>query len=265
VSESDRVVKILATSGHPPALDLSLTQAATRETESMAARDAAKGEATAGSDPSETPSAVVSHPLDELAPAARSMVEAATRVLMREGANGVTFRAVADEAGVYADSIRYYFGGKKGLLEAVSLNASHDLSVVLMDSLSGARGGDERLRALADVMSRLAEDTSGYRVWWSLVPQILADPEWTAREAADYEWARRLYAQSFPRQPAEFEEFPDPQRARNLTALMVAVVDGLAFQKAIDPDSVDLEAIIALWTELLQPVLESTLERSADR
>lgn len=208
---------------------------------------------------------IAGHPLEKLAPKARSMVEAATRVLMRDGPDGVTLRAVADEAGVYADSVRYYFGGKQGLLKAVSLNISHDLTVALMRSLDAAESDEERLQALSDVIRSLAEDSDSYRVWWALVPQILADEQWMRREADDYEWCRRLYAHFVPRRPAEFGALPDPQRARNLTALIVAVVDGLAFQKAIDPENVDLEGIVALWCELLRPILKETLEPDAGK
>jgi AcrR family transcriptional regulator len=206
---------------------------------------------------------IADHPLEQLAPAARSMVEAATRVLMRDGADGVTLRAVAEEAGVYADSIRYYFGGKQGLLKAVSLNISHDLTLALMSSLNAAEDESQRLSALSGVIRSLAEDSDSYRVWWALVPQILADEQWTRREADDYEWCRRLYAHFIPLRPAELGTPSDPQRARNLTALIVAVVDGLAFQKAIDPTNVDLDGIVSLWCELLTPALREALEPGA--
>lgn len=202
---------------------------------------------------------VSDHPLNKLAPVARSIVEAATRVIMRDGLKGLTLKSVAAEAGVYTDSIRYYFGSKNGLIEAVSLNVSHDLSIVLMESLVGIDDDSERTRAMANVGRRLAEDQASYRVYWELLPGIFADPEWTAREAEDYEWCRRLYAHYFPRRPAEFGELPDPERARTLTSIMVAVVDGLALQKAMDPNSVDLEVAFELFAEIVRPALEATL------
>ncbi len=194
------------------------------------------------------------HPLSKLPPVAREIVAAATRVILRDGLKGLTLKSVAAESNVYADSIRYYFGGKSGLVEAVSLNLSHDLSLTLMESVR-AIDEDERMQAIAGINQRIAEDADSYRVYWELVPGILASPEWRAREAQDYEWYRRLYAHFFPRRPAEFKDLPNPERARNMTSLMVAVGDGLAFQKMLDPDHVDLEAIFALWCEVVRPVL----------
>jgi AcrR family transcriptional regulator len=178
---------------------------------------------------------------------------------MCEGYRGLTLRAVAAEADVYADSIRYYFGGKRGLVEAVSLNISHDLSVLLMESVKSIKDEHERVQAMADVGRRIAEDTRSYRAYWELLPEILSDSEWTKREAEDYEWCRKLYAHYTPRSAVDFDDLPDPERAHRLTSLMVAVVDGLALQKAMDPDRVDLPAVFALWAELLSPAVDETL------
>jgi AcrR family transcriptional regulator len=198
------------------------------------------------------------HPLSKLPAVARGIVEAATRVLRRDGFQGLTLRAVAAEANAYGDAIRYYFGGKRGLLEAVSLNVSHDLSVALMESVRSATDERERVQELADVGRRIAEDTTSYRLYWELLPHILAEPDWMAREAEDYEWVRRLYAHVTPPRPAAFADLTDPNRAHRLTSLMVAVVDGLALQKALDPEHVDLPAIFALWAELLAPAVDAT-------
>jgi len=195
------------------------------------------------------------HPLAALPSVAREIVAAATRLILRDGYKGLTLRSVAAEAGVYADSVRYYFGGKSGLVEAVALNLSHDLSLNTMESVRAIADEDERMRTIAEVNRRIAEDTDSYRVYWELLPHILADRRWMTREAEDYEWYRRLYAHFFPRRPAEFHDLPDPQRARNMASLMVAVGDGLALQKTLDPDGVDLPAIFALWGEIVRPAL----------
>jgi hypothetical protein len=41
-------------------------------------------------------------------------------------------------------------------------------------------------------------------------------------------------------------------RLRLFASLMVAMTDGLAVQKLLDPDGVDLEVLFALWDEILQ-------------
>ena len=198
------------------------------------------------------------HPLLGLAPVAREMVAAATRVILRDGYAGLTLRTAAAEAGVYADSIRYYFGGKKGLVEAVALSLSHDLGLTALESIQAVADEDARLRSMTQVSRTIAEDQDSYRVYWEILPHILSDPEWTGREADDYEWYRRLYARFSPREPEGFQGLPDPERARNLASLLIAVGDGLALQKSLDPERVDLDAIYALWGEIVLPALLDT-------
>ncbi len=101
-------------------------------------------------------------------------------------------------------------------------------------------------------------------MYWELLPHILADPEWKAREAEDYEWYRRLYAHYFWPSPAEFSGLPESSRARNLATLMIAVGDGLALQKMLDPGNLDLAAVFALWAELVRPALSRLLGTDED-
>jgi hypothetical protein len=41
-------------------------------------------------------------------------------------------------------------------------------------------------------------------------------------------------------------------RLRGLASLMVAMTDGLAVQKLLDPDGVELESLFGLWEEILR-------------
>jgi AcrR family transcriptional regulator len=195
------------------------------------------------------------YPLAKLPPPAREMVAAATRLILRDGYAGLTLRAVAAEADVYADSIRYYFGGKSGLLRAVALNLSHDLALSVVDSVGAIDDEGEPSRVVAEVNKPIAEDTDSYRVYWELLPHILADPEWMVREAEDYEWYRRLYARAILRRPVEFGELPDPSRTRSIASVLIAVGDGLALQKMLDPHNVDLSEIFQVWADIVRPVL----------
>ena len=45
------------------------------------------------------------------------------------------------------------------------------------------------------------------------------------------------------------------ERLRRLASLMVAMTDGLAVQKLLDPDGVDLEPLFALWEGMLRHAL----------
>jgi AcrR family transcriptional regulator len=168
-------------------------------------------------------------------------------------------KAVAAEAGLYADSIRYYFGSKRGLVEAVALDVSHDLSLQAMRQLGSIADTSERSRAVVDVGRQLAADTSAYRIFWELTPHILRDDQWRQRQASEYEWYRQLYPRYYPTSPMAFADLLDPTDARNLASLMIAVIDGMALQSSLDPNAVDLAGIFSLWQRIVAPHLETLL------
>ena len=45
---------------------------------------------------------------------------------------------------------------------------------------------------------------------------------------------------------------------------MIAVGDGLALQKMLDPDNVDLPGLFALWAEIMRPALARMLAADGD-
>ena len=72
-------------------------------------------------------------PLADLPPVARKIVHAAMDLVARSGLKSFTLTAVTAEAGVYADSIRYYFGGIGGVLETIVSSLSHATSIRAME------------------------------------------------------------------------------------------------------------------------------------
>ena len=57
--------------------------------------------------------------MDDLAPTARELLEAARRLLETEGYASLTLKAIGREAGQNESLIGYHFGGKTGLLVAL--------------------------------------------------------------------------------------------------------------------------------------------------
>jgi AcrR family transcriptional regulator len=177
-------------------------------------------------------------------------VAAARRLLARGGFEALTVEAVAAEAGAYRDAVRYHFGSKAAFIATVVDALAHD------QSLEGARktrdlpAGAARARALVDADRRLAEDLGSFRDFFTILPHALRDEELRERVARLYDWYRALYVEAL--------DGDDPSRAADLGAyahLMAAMTDGLAVQKLLDPERVDLESLYALWARLLEGAL----------
>lgn len=67
----------------------------------------------------EVSQAITSQALPSTTPTDRAILEAAFKILARDGFGKLTARSVAEEAGTNLALLNYYFGGKKGLLLAI--------------------------------------------------------------------------------------------------------------------------------------------------
>jgi AcrR family transcriptional regulator len=186
-------------------------------------------------------------PVAELSPTARRLVAAARRLLARGGFEALTVEAVAAEAGAYRDAVRYYFGSKAAFVATVVDALAHEQSLEGALRTRDLPAGAERVRALVDADRRLAEDLGSFRDFFTILPHALRDEELRERVARLYDWYRALYVRAL--------DGEDAGRAAMLQAhahLMAAMTDGLAVQKLLDPDGVDLEALYRLWAGMLE-------------
>jgi AcrR family transcriptional regulator len=189
-------------------------------------------------------------PTAQLSPTARKLVAAARRLLARGGYQALTVEAVAAEAGAYRDSVRYYFGSKAAFVAAVVDSLSHDQSLSAVTETQAARDGDERVHGLVAADRRLVDDRAAFRDFFAILPHVVLDDELRERVAALYGWYRDLYVEGLGDATAV-----DETRLRAFASLMVAVTDGLAVQKLLDPEGVELEPLFALWEDMLRRTL----------
>ncbi len=199
----------------------------------------------------------VEDPVASLSPTARRLVAAARRLLARGGFEALTVEAVAAEAGAYRDAVRYYFGDKAAFVATVVDSLAHDQTVDAFEKTRGLPSGAARVHALVDGDRVLAEDTSSFRDFFTIIPHALRDEELRPRVAALYDWYRDLYVRSL----ADGVDAEVRARLYEHAHLMSAVTDGLALQKALDPDRVDLDRLFGLWERMLRASLEELLPR----
>lgn len=106
----------------------------------------------------------------------QALVDAAERVLVRDGLAGVTVRAVATEAGVAPMGVYNRFGNKDGLVAAVLIRGFDGLTAAITESV------------VADPTRRLMECGRDYRRFAQANPQhyeAMFGPAMTATERAE--------------------------------------------------------------------------------
>ena len=189
-------------------------------------------------------------PTSQLSPTARKLVAAARRLLARGGFEALTVEAVAAEAGAYRDSVRYYFGSKAAFIAAVVDSLAHDQSLNAAAESHELPSGELRVHSLVASDRKLLDDREGFRDFFAIFPHVLPDQELRARVAALYDWYRDLYTDAM-----DDGAGGDVERLRRFASLMVAMIDGLAVQKLLDPDGVDLEPLLGTWEAMVRRAL----------
>jgi AcrR family transcriptional regulator len=78
------------------------------------------------------------------------LVDAARRVLARDGVQGTTLRSAATEADVGLGTLSYVFGSKEQLLKAVIQHVTEEIAEVLRASTGDDKGLEQAIRAGLD-------------------------------------------------------------------------------------------------------------------
>ena len=195
-------------------------------------------------------SAAAGSPITDLPPKAQAIIRAARRILKRDGFDKLSFETIAAEAGVYTSAIRYYFGSKGGLVEALVDVTTHDASLRVYERSRGESNRQMRVRT-AVLESADLPLPEVYQTTLEMLPHILRSKTLRGRVARLYDLHRQHYDEVLDGgdQPLS------PETTRNYASLLIAVLDGIAIQKALDPAGVDVEAILALWAKILSKSL----------
>jgi AcrR family transcriptional regulator len=176
------------------------------------------------------------------------LVEAAIRVIGRDGVAAATTRRIAEEAGVPLGTVHYWFDDKNELLENVVKE--------VVDRLEKA----VELRARPDGGTSLADVRAGLQAAWEGV--VTDDPgaqlglyELTAlalRTPAMNHLARnqyRSYREMALRSMAPVLDGLDPGRAAAVAELVAVTFDGLALAWLADPEGCDPDAVLDLLAD----------------
>src|SRR6516165_7902801 len=197
-------------------------------------------------------------PYVEASVRSRQLVEAARRVLIRDGVGRLTMRAVAAEAGVLLGTVTYVFRSKELLLRAVIEDVTAEIAEVLKSSVDTGRGLEHAIRhGLDRFWVTLVEDQEGLQIiQYELVVYALRTRGLESMARWQYDRYARIVAawcQEAASNAGETCAVPFDTLAR----VLVAAVDGLILQYVCDPDVTrsreDLQAVIEMLVSLAAP------------
>lgn len=189
-------------------------------------------------------------PYAERAPGAQALVDAARRLLAQGGYDALRLEAIAAEAGMNKAMVRYWFGDKAGLLAALVDDLTHDATAGLVERAQSLPPGAERLHIHLKLVRRLMEHPE-FVTLFDVLPHSFRDDKLRPLINDLYKWYREINVRCFGA-----DVTPETrQEAYAVASLLMAAVDGLAIQIALDPDDFDPNPCFTILEDWLRQSL----------
>lgn len=88
----------------------------------------------------------------------RQLMDAATRLMVRDGSHGVSMQSIADEAGVSVGLIYRYFDNKQDLVQAVIVDVLDDVAARLPNAVGTVEDPVRRIAVAFEAYCRLIDE-----------------------------------------------------------------------------------------------------------
>lgn len=177
------------------------------------------------------------------------LVEAAIRVIARDGIAAATTRRIADEAGVPLGTVHYWFDDKNDLLEDVVKEVVGRLEKAIDEASPADGAAPPDLRAALEGAWRVVvEDDPGAQLGlYELTTLALRTPAMRDLARRQYESYRATAARGLAPVLGEL----DAERAAALAELVAVTFDGLCLAWLADPEGARPDAVLDLLAELV--------------
>jgi AcrR family transcriptional regulator len=184
------------------------------------------------------------------------VVEATRRIILREGIEAATTRAIAREAGYSNGVLTHYFADKDDIM----LSALHSSHRRIVERLRGKLAGQTGLAALRELLldnlplddERVQE--SGLEIgFWS---RSMTSPALLEAQRAEAEELRYL-VRSLLGTAAEAGEITTTEDLDDVAERLLALVDGLSVHRLLYPDRLGaerLERLLGAELDRLRPI-----------
>ena len=186
-----------------------------------------------------------------LAPTAGRILDAARTIVAEHGYAGLTMAEVERVSGANRALVSYYFGSKVGLLAALVDSLFQDPDGDPVEKIRDSLEGSDRTRRFLQWQEKVSANDRVNRVLHEMLPVAMRDPMVRKQFADAYRLYRTIDAECLSSAPAKLTG----RQADSLAAVAIAVVEGLAIQRALDPDF-DHEYAWQLWTEVIGQYLQ---------
>jgi AcrR family transcriptional regulator len=161
----------------------------------------------------------------------RGILAAAQRCFSRNGIQGTTMRDICRAANLSPGALYRYFSGKEAILEALAAGRQRQIGEFFGRLASGSANRRAFLAAVADLATVLDDSAAqdGLRLDLRLWNEALNAEEVNSTLVTEL---RAVLERLAPEIPGS----ADPAQREAISRLVVALLQGLALQKALEPD-----------------------------
>jgi AcrR family transcriptional regulator len=182
------------------------------------------------------------------------ILESAARVFARKSFQGASLDEVAADAGLTKGAVYWHFKSKNDLFFALldsRFQREHDEHLPeAMAQEAAHQDPKEGLKALlGNVVARIKQDPDWPRLFLEIMGQT-REPEISGRLATAYQASYRMSAELIERQHAARGQTP-PASPALLATIWGALMDGLIIAWLVNPDQIDLEALMPQIVDVL--------------
>lgn len=173
----------------------------------------------------------------DLHPTAQKILEAARKVLLERGYQGMTLQAIAAEAQVNKSGVWYYFGGKQQLVFALLQDITVGESLNFGTLPDESAGLNERVDLLVGTEEELRARVRRFRAIYELLPEASRDEDLRRHLMTYYRswyaWATAVLAPVLAEEAATVGQFAS------------VLLDGIIMQTVIGAPEFDLTVALA--------------------
>ncbi len=189
---------------------------------------------------------------DSRAQTRRQLLEAAARLIGRNGYQATSVDDVVEAAGYSKGAFYYNFDSKDDLFEELVAQSIGDLVSSLEDALAGSHTIEEKLGAVQRALSEERQSRAENRLELEVLVTAVREPKVRAVVVDAYRRMRTAIASLIDEQFRDAGVKP-PLPPDTLATAIIAGSKGFGLLRAIDPESVTEELLPSVVGLLLRP------------
>ena len=174
-------------------------------------------------------------PVDRRETRRRDVIEAACRVILRDGVGGASMKAIARELGTTVGVITHNFSDKDELVRLALHHVVGDLFETAVTSTAHLQGMERLRRMLEEALPTTPARRERWQVWVSFLGEIMGSKALLEDERAQNGRFVRAIADSLGELREAGELSPDVEPKREARAAM-SLVDGLGLDAVLHPN-----------------------------